>query len=460
MLNIEKGRPLHCVETVTGQNITGIILLSEDEIRVDLHSYTDRFHINVEQPIYLVAETGHVVSLHANVYSNGSEPISRRDRPIYHQGFISNVAVVGYDQWTDNNKVKNVSFSVKHTMELLRHKDKIKALGNIRHTKKEDFTIFKDTTNGVTLGSWYAATYGMEFDAPTEIWPVFEIEFDEPLGIDEYIKHVMYYVEFLSFCLGVKLKPDRITINRLSHDEIMAAVEAGTHTGNHEVQYVWPEEKIESHDLSVRGSPARAWNDEELSALRACLVAWVARANAWKKPYAMMMTSFAFKRVISAERLINACRWFEDIPIAKPHNVLSDDDIEAIAAAATKKAEELRQLQNIRERIAGAIKRIKAESAEEQFTRLVAKIEEKFGKGILPENAVTHLKRANEFRGKTAHGHFDSKSDEETLAFSKSTQAMEALCYLLTALDLPISTEGLERVKSNPVVRDYLLSYE
>ena len=212
------------------------------------------------------------------------------------------MAVVGHDQWTDTDKVKKVSFAVKHSMELLRHKDKVKALGSIGHPKEEDLTIFKDAVSGMTLGAWYATTYGMEFDAPTELWPIFEIEFDEPRNIHDYIEHISNYVDFLSFCLGVKLKPDRIRIDRLAHDEMMAAVEAGTHPGNHEVQYVWPEEKIESRDLWVGGSPLRAWDEEELSALRACLVAWMDRASAWRKPYAMMMTSLALKRVISAER--------------------------------------------------------------------------------------------------------------------------------------------------------------
>ena len=432
MLNIEKSKSVHCVETVTGQNLTGTLLLSEDEIRVNLYSYTtDCFDINSDQPIYLVAETSHVVSLYANV-DLGIGCTSQRDRTTYCQGFISNVAVVGHDRWTDTDMVRTVSFSVKHSMELLRHKDKVKALGSTRYPKQEDITIFKVAASGMKLRAGYGVTYGSEFNAPKALWPIFEIEFDEPQSIHDYIKHVSNYVGFLSFCLGVKLKPDRIGINRLSHDEIMATlettIETGTYPSNHEVQYVWPEEKIESHDLWVGGSPVRAWDEEELNALRACLVAWMDRSNAWEIPYVMMMTSFALKNVISAERIINACRWFENIPIARPQkqNALPDEDVEAIVTAATQKAEELGHAPQIRERVAGAIKWVKAESAEEQFTRLVAKIEEKFGKEILPDSVIVHLKRAIRFRGKTAHGHFNPKDDKEFFAFSKSIRAMEA----------------------------------
>jgi hypothetical protein len=114
----------------------------------------------------------------------------------------------------------------------------------------------------------------------------------------------------------------------------------------------------------------------------------------------------------------------------------------------------------IGERIAGAIKRVRAESSEQQFSRLIAMIERTFGNGILPENAVSHLKRAISFRGRSAHRHFNPESDAEYRSFSKSTWAMEALCYLLTALGLPISEEGIKRFKSNSLIRDYHRSYE
>jgi hypothetical protein len=184
------------------------------------------------------------------------------------------------------------------------------------------------------------------------------------------------------------------------------------------------------------------------------------RAAEWKKSNILMMTSFGLKNEISAERLINAYRWLEDIPIAQAKNALSDKDIETVSAAATKKALELGYPPIMGRRIEGAIKRVKAESAEERFTRLVTMIEKKFGRGMLESGVVAQLKRAMQFRGKVAHSHFNPESDAEFRAFSKSTRAMEALCYLLTALDLPISEKGMRRIGSNPLVRDYRLAYD
>jgi hypothetical protein len=462
MPKIESAKPVHCVELVTGKSLTGTLLLSEEEINVRIYSYADHFYIEGEQPVFLQTETNEIVSLHSNIttipgtHSRNIEP----RRTTYRQEIVSNVAVVGHDPWTAQHRVKRVSFSVKHTKELMHHDAKVKAIGRSKHPTEEHLTIFNDPAEGMTLRAWYAATYGMDFDAPKELWPSFEIEFDEPQSIQDYILHVSDYVNFLSFCFGTKLTPSEIRIDRLSFTEMQTAIESHSYLGKHEVHYIWPEAEIDERDLWVGGSPVRAWDDQELGSFRESLAAWMNRAAAWRKPYRLMMVSFGLKNVISSERLINACRWFEDIPVAKARAALSNEHIEAISIAATGRAHELGHDPAICERITGAIRRLRAESTEQQFTRLIAMIEKTFGSGILPEDAVVHLKRAIYFRGRSAHGHFNPESDAEFRAFSKSTRAMEALCYLLTAFDLPIFETGIKRVKSNPLIRDYRMAYD
>ena len=166
-------------------------------------------------------------------------------------------------------------------------------------------------------------------------------------------------VRFLSFYLGVKLRPEDIQIDQLSHKEMTSALETDTYVDCHDVHYLWPEEKINSRDLWIGGSPAMARDDEELAALRACLVAWMDRAQTWMKSYAMMMNSFALKNVVSAERLITACRWLEEVPTAQSRNAILNRDIVEISAAAARKAQELGYKSTISDRIANAISWVK-----------------------------------------------------------------------------------------------------
>lgn len=465
-MSFETGTPIHCIELNTGSNLTGTVLVSEETMRADIYNYAGFFFIKPEQPIFLRTATNDIVSLYSNI-SAGPGTASRlidRAKETYqtthHQEIVSNIVVVGHDRWNDTDKLKRVHFTVKYIDHLLRHRGKMKALSNSKFPKEEHFNLYRDAAEGMTLSAWYGATYGAELDSPKAVWPTFEIEFDEPMGIHEYETHVANYVFFLSFCLGVALAPRDIHIDRLSLDETKEGVSAHTYLGNHRVHYIWQEKIPKPRDITGFGSPVRAYDDKALAAFRACVVAWMNRAASWHKPYRLMMGSLALRHIISAERLISACRWLEDIPLARSHNTLPDSDVRAISKAASDKALKLGYDQAIQARIGNAVKWIKAETSEERFQRLVALVAEKFGRNIFPPNAVQHLTRAIRFRGKVAHGHFNPDDDVESRAFYKSMCAMEALCWLLTALELPIREEELEHISSHPLVEGYLHAYE
>ena len=455
MVRIELGRPLHCVEINTGRNLTGILHLYENEISADIYSYSDLTVIDATKQIYFITQDAKTVSFHSNVSWHLGKTLSH-GRNVYHQRIISNVAIVGSDRWTASDKMKSVSFSVDHTLNLLRHQDKLKAIGTSKFFSSEHWEIFKVSAEGMIIKAWYGASYGSDFTTPTDIWPIFGIEFDEPQNIHDYIEYVSNYVSFLSFCVGLTLTPKNIRIDQLSDTEKMDALKTATYRGGYDVYYVLPDAEIDSRDVRVDHSPVRAWDDRELGAFQACLVTWMTRGNVWKDAYALMMESLVLKKIISAERLIKPCRWFEVIPVSFANFALTDEDINAISSVATEKAKSLGHSPEIRKRIDGAIRRIRVESTRERFARLMEMVKNNFGEKILPENVVSHLTDAmQKFRGKTAHGHFNPATDEEFMAFTRSTFALEALCYLLIALDLPISDEGVQRVRNNPLVVDY-----
>jgi hypothetical protein len=181
MSKIEIGKPLHCVELITGESLTGTVLISEEEIRAAIYSYTGHFHLNGEVPVFLQTETNEIVSLHSNVTTiagTSSRNIAPK-RETRRQEILSNLAVVGHDPWGAGDGVKRVSFQVKHTNQLMHHDRKIAAIGRIQFPSEEHFTIFSDVAQGMTIQAWYGATYGMEFEGPKEFWATFGLEFDE-----------------------------------------------------------------------------------------------------------------------------------------------------------------------------------------------------------------------------------------------------------------------------------------
>jgi hypothetical protein len=118
-------------------------------------------------------------------------------------------------------------------------------------------------------------------------------------------------------------------------------------------------------------------------------------------------------------------------------------------------ADQLAQEQ-LKARIPQALGRLKLESHRERFERLVAKVEGRFGTGVIDKGMPSDLIAAlRDFRGKVAHGHYEPKDETEYQRFIKSIFAVETLCFLLTCFDLPMTNEGVGRMKNSTLVEQY-----
>jgi hypothetical protein len=453
---IDSGKNILCQELNTGKGYTGFFYLDDKTIRTEICSYDEPFYLAAEKPIFLRTENNRLVSL----YSNVSAPPDSNCRIIdpkmesYKQHIISNTAVIGHDRWEETDKLKRVTFLVKRSKDLLRHKEKT---DKVARKDWSESNLFSETVDAMTIRAGYDALYSSEFNAPTDISPYLEIEFHTGATLFEYIDRVSCLVEFLSLSLGAHMNPSNIRISRFSSAERTAAIKADGHPEEYAVEYVWPEIAVEDLDPWVGGSLVKAWDDEELAALRECIVLWIGRDADWNKGNVQMMHCLASKQEISADRLLAACKWYEEIPLSKVQAAIKDEDAQIIAETASAKATEL-GYGKIKNRITGALKAIKTESHEERFSRLLNKVWQKFDPSIIDDGIIMHLKRAIDFRGKSAHGHFNPSDDSEFRAFVKSVYAMEALCFLLTACDLPINANGVKRAHSNPFIRDYRLA--
>ena len=200
---------------------------------------------------------------------------------------------------------------------------------------------------------------------------------------------------------------------------------------------------------------AHVRNDEHLTEFLNCLRQWVERDDAWSAATNLMMGAFRLQSTMSGERLLNACKWLEEIPGADSEMAVSDEDINAIALVAAAEAEK-RGHKEYGPRIAGVIRgQLKKESNAERFVRLHKEICARYGDNALPVDAIPHLLKAMQYRGRVAHGHYEHEDEADYQAFAKSVYAMEAICYLLTIKDLPISDEGAKRAAGQPIVANY-----
>ncbi len=365
--------------------------------------------------------------------------------------------MIGHDKWKENDLIKRVTFSVKHSDLLLKHKETFDKFKKDRYPEESQSNIFSLTTDTLSVRVSYSATYTIEFNEPKAIWPSIHIEFKHDVTLSEYLGHVCYLVQFLSLSLGVPLTPSDFKICRLSFEDMKAAVSSHSYPGNYSVEYVWPEIVFYDSDLWVGGSLVKAYDDEELAALKNCLFAWVSRHASWRKASIQMTCCTSLNGEISSDRLLSACKWFEEIPLTQSEKVISNEHIQIISKVASEEALKL-GYKDINKRISGSLKSIKSEANEDRFTRLVKMVREKFGSSVIDEDIIGYLKQAISFRGKSAHGHFSPTDDEEFRSFTKSIYAMEALCFLLTTYGLPVNDNGIKRMHDNPFIKHYRLS--
>lgn len=460
---------LHCRE-LDGTR-TGILILNDEMIEVYFVGYDEFVHVSENEPTYVITEEGKVASLHANVPARQSSKSvatkfvgkdrscgSDEYRSIHQGGIISNLALLGVDAWRPDDLVRRLSFDVAQTEHVLRHLEKVQALGRVSHPSEKELALYRAEAGNVTLTAGYAATYGIDTRSLTAYRPTFSIEFATGTSLDKIETHLFRYLSFLSFVLGVRLVPAAVRADRLSFEDMVRAVEAGTYVGDHEVMWNWSADEHEARELAFHGAPFLAADDAELAALEAGLAEWVIRSEEWERANIGMTESLSLRRVISGDRLLAAWRWFEELPNTGAERAFDEAAIERLIRAASDAARD-QGLGDMENRIRGALRRIGEETMRDRFSRLVDSVRVQFGGDDLPDAMIDYLENARKFRGRVAHGHFAPRDESEWRRFNQATLAMEALCFLLTARDLPMTDAGKQRIWSHPVLEGYRLAY-
>ena len=459
VVSIELGKKYHCREEMSEAHTTGIFYIDPVEgIRLRLVAYDKSNPVKYDEYFIVRTEDNFIVSLHNNVFM-GSGSVASAGSKTYSFSLISNLAIVGHDQWTPDQLVRTADFRVMHSESSLRRQKQVDALVDSEIGDRLDSQIFSLNTAGLRISAYFVVSFSPGFSThPTKLQPRFSIEFDEGISLANYRRRVQSIARFFSALTGIQLRASEILISRLQKDEQLKLVQQGQYPDIHDVyEHDTKEDESVPLELWVGHQFAFAWNDDELSALTACLEKWMQRDLEWERATQLMWESLSLDGEMTSTRLMAAYRWFDAIPGTKAIPCIKADDIRTIAAAANAKATELGYA-DISKRICGSLDTIRKESNADRFTRLAKEITAVFGENFLGKDFINHLEKATILRGKVAHGYFEPESGVEFSEFTKVVSALECLCYLLTIKDLPISVSGKDRVKGLPIIRNYLLS--
>jgi hypothetical protein len=455
--DIELGHRYFCREETTGKGHCGIFHVEADDMAVELYAFDERYIVgNFDDLLVLRLANNTIASLHNNIPGSGGirHMDLENERWTARRHVVSNVVIAGDNAWLQGDPVRRISFSINHAEELLRYSDKFEAVVEAEFGDMPDSTLFALRADGMILKAWYPASGNLTFKHATHIGVRYGIEFDEPRDLTSYMPEMLRLVHFVSAAMGHRFAPSDIHFSRLTDAEYMAAIEVRKGYREHKVHYVWASDPPKNN-LWIGRSFAHVRSEAELAAFLDCLKEWIERDAAWRSATNMMMGSLGLQRVMSGERLMTACRWLEQIPGADSAMAVSNDDINAIAEVAGAEAAK-RGHENYQPRIAGVIRgHLKKESNGERFARLHKSICDKFGDDALKENVIPYLLQAMQFRGRVAHGDFEPYNEADYRSFAKSVYAMEALCYLLTIRDLPMSSEGACRATTQQIVANF-----
>lgn len=453
--DLEKGRHYFCREETTGKNFSGIFYIDEDDMGIRLFAFDEILNDNFDQNLVARLEDNRIVSLYQNI-TNGPSSHHNYEGKVYSSSthVISNIVVIGEEPWQPADPIRRVQFSIAHADNLLLHMNKFAAIADAKFNAMPELTLFELAVDGMTIKVSYSATGNMLLNRPTDIGVRYEIEFAEPRDLHSYLKDVQCVVRFVSAALCHRFVPSRINISRLSSADFLAAAERGKGYQDHAVHYVWPMEAPQN-PLWVGHAFAHVRDDEHLSEFLDCLRQWIERNDSWRVATDLMMGAFKLQNTMSGERLLNACNWLEKIPGANSEVAVSEEDINAIALVAAAEAKK-RGHKEYGPRIAGVIRgQLKKECNAERLERLYMGIRARYGDGAPPDDIISHLLKAMQYRGCVAHGLYEPANEEDYRAFEKSVYAMEAFCYLLTIKDLPLSDDGAKRTVCQQIVANY-----
>jgi hypothetical protein len=196
-------------------------------------------------------------------------------------------------------------------------------------------------------------------------------------------------------------------------------------------------------------------NEKRKTLFKESLSTWLSQEKNWENAFRSIMPSLRHNNIFSGDRLMAVFRWFEQIPTAKAIQTLDEKDITRILNSVKPVAAGLGLSEN---RIKQALMPLRTENNSGRIDRLVNEIATSFGSSVLPIQATKHLEAAFYFRNRCAHGHFDPADDNEFKQFYLATAAMEALCFLLVAKQLPFPANVSETFKHAPFVYNYRIA--
>jgi hypothetical protein len=468
-IEVERGKSYYCevaldqlAKVVEGATIEqppiaigGIFSIDGTDIRLRLVHFDEHFHVSDEAPLKVRTEANWTASLFDTI-SEGAGHIMCADRVAFSQNVLVNTALIGWDAWTADDRVRRTQFRVFEVELFLRHWPTFKGLLDSQFGKASNQEAFDVPVAGGCVRVQYNASGNTQSHYPRDVWAVVEMEFDEGISLSAMRNRSITMLRFLSAVASTHLQAREQIVSRLTRNEWLTAVKAREHPLDYSVYYYEGDKKNTSP--GGRRGPhcafAHLYDDTERNAFIACLQVWFSRNADWEGAASAMMSTFALHDEMSPERLLNATKWIEATPGTKPQPAMSEDHILALCKLVSRNAEKL-GYGVIAGRLRNSLRQIANEQNAQRFARLVSELKTFYGDQVVGDDLAEWVAEAFSWRGRAAHRPMIGYTEVEYKRLFKAIQAAECFAYLMLIRDLPMSDTGRKRVASAELVERY-----
>jgi len=237
------------------------------------------------------------------------------------------------------------------------------------------------------------------------------------------------------------------------------AVAARKPLGQFAANHMWREDKDKDRDIHINHglTLVDCFDDEAMENFKENLRTWIVCGSDWRKSYAHMMGCLWRRNEYSADRLLSACRWLEDIPGVEPLVKMTAADLRKIVENAQSTAREIGRA-DLDDRIKGSLKRIGLENHEDRFRRVLSRIQLDAISPVTPKKFIKDLVHSQRVRGTAAHTLLQLEDENEKTRLYDAIEAVEALCFLLTIGRWPKAKDNIIRLREHHFLHSYRVS--
>lgn len=468
-ISVEDGRPYYCEVTVTSEDassrgpgdsplttIGGVLTIRTGKILLRLVRFDEHFEVQEDDRLEARTEANWVASLF-DIVPMGTGQCGLGAKAAYNAEVLINTAVIGWDTWSNHDRVRLTQFRVTPADTILRHWPTYDQLADNPRSSFSDPVALDVPVKGGRVRIRYTLCFDMSNGyLRKNIWPVIEMDFNDGVTLTGLRAQTHAFVSFLSAAASRSLAAHEQIVSRFTCAELAEHLERGTRGTEHSI-YVWELDQSLRAQSTTRvdvGSFVLLVDDNERAAFIECLQQWFDRYSEWEKATSAMMDAFTLQGVTGSDRLLNATKWVEATPGTGARRAMSEEHIKEISDVMSRRADEL-GLGGIYDRLSNCLGMVASETRLQRFSRLTHDLKAFYGNLIVGDDLAEWVNEAFGVRNKAAHSPIIYSSEVERTRMYMAIHAAECFAYLMLLRELPMSDEGKTRVAEAPLVRFY-----